>query len=56
MTITQAGKCENDRKTVKTSLPVLHMILLQPLKTKEYNRNIDRNRLELKENQLKVYF
>ena len=50
MTITQTGKGENNRKTVKPSLPVLCMIPLQSLKTKEYNRNIDRKRLELNEN------
>ena len=51
MTITQGGKGENNRKPVKKlAHRYLHMILLQPLKTKEYNRNIDRNRLELNEN------
>ena len=50
MTITQAGKGEYNRKTVKQAYCYLHTILLQPLKTKEYNRNVDRNRLQLNEN------
>ena len=42
MTITQGGKGENNRKPVKK---LAHRYL-----QKEYNRNIDRNRLELNEN------
>ena len=58
MKITQAGKGENNRKTVKTSLPVLTYDSSTTIEDKrtQYNRNIDRNRLQLKRKLIKTLF